>query len=59
MERYNNVRRRLDQLNYKQGLDQKSVQLVEKMLNDLIRTTEGFQQLKRLNGELIDKAKHE
>lgn len=42
MERYNSVRRRLDQLNYNQQLDQKSVQLVEKLVNDLLRTTEGF-----------------
>lgn len=41
------LKKRLDALHYCQPLTIESSALVEKLLNDLVKTTEGFQQLKK------------
>lgn len=43
---YAALKARLDQLHYSQPLGEESVALVEKLLADLLNTTEGFQKLK-------------
>jgi centrosomal protein CEP135 len=48
---YSALKRRLDALNYTQPFAVNSAALVERLLNDLIKTTEGFQQLKRQGDE--------
>ena len=45
------LKKRLDALHYCQPLTLDSAALVEKLLGDLIKTTEGFQNLKRQNEE--------
>ena len=45
------LKRRLDALHYSQPLDIQSAGLVERLLNDLVRTTEGFQALKKANDQ--------
>ena len=46
------LKRRLDALHYQQPLTMESAALAEKLLNDLLKTTEGFQRLKKMNEEL-------
>lgn len=41
------LKKRLDALHYCQTLSVESCPLVEKLLNDLVKTTEGFQLLKK------------
>ena len=55
-QRYQNLRKQLDSLHYNLPfskfsdrfifLDQQSTQLVEKLLQDLLQTTEGYQKMK-------------
>ena len=56
-QRYQSVRKQLDQLHYclpfskyhllmKYPIDTESTSLVERLLNDLLKTTEGYQKLK-------------
>jgi centrosomal protein CEP135 len=42
------LKKRLDALHYCQPLSMDSAALVEKLLNDLVKTTEGFQQMKKM-----------
>ena len=51
------LKKRLDSLRYCEPLSLESAPLVEKLLNDLLKTTEGFQQLKKLNFEANSKLK--
>jgi chromosome segregation ATPase len=44
---YSELKARLDALHYTQPLGKESAALVEHLLDDLLKTTEGFQQLKR------------
>jgi centrosomal protein CEP135 len=53
--KYLMLKKRLDALHYCYPLSPESTTLVEKLLNDLIKTTEGFQGLKKTNEELISK----
>lgn len=46
--KFHNVRRRLDQLGFRQPLDFVSLPLVEKLFSDLVSTTESLKQLKVL-----------
>ena len=46
------LKKRLDALHYYQPLNIECSALVERLLNDLIKTTEGFQNLKKANAEL-------
>ena len=41
------LKKRLDALHYCQNLTIDSASLVERLLNDLIKTTEGYQNLKK------------
>lgn len=45
-QRYQAVRKQLDQLHYCLPFNAESTHLVEKLLNDLLQTTEGYQKLK-------------
>lgn len=54
---YAALKKRLDSLRYCEPLGLESAPLVEKLLTDLIKTTEGFQQLKKQNSELNSKIK--
>ena len=49
------LKKRLDSLRYCEPLGLESAPLVEKLLTDLIKTTEGFQQLKKQNSEVNSK----
>ena len=51
-KRFAILRKRLDKFNYTQPLDKNSVVLVEKILNDLIKASEGYQNQKREFEEL-------
>ncbi|KAM3134438.1 hypothetical protein pb186bvf_013404 [Paramecium bursaria] len=54
------LKKRLDALHYCYPVSLDSSALVEKLLNDLVKTTEGFQQLKKqLEDTKINSAKHE
>jgi centrosomal protein CEP135 len=44
--KFQNLRRRLDQLGFRQPLDFVSLPLVEKLFSDLVHTTESLKQLK-------------
>ena len=46
------MKKRLDALHYCQPLSIDSAPLAEKLLTDLLKTTEGFQQLKHANTDL-------
>ena len=46
------LKKRLDSLHYCQPFTIDSASLIERLLNDLIKTTEGFQSLKKVNEEL-------
>ena len=46
------LKKRLDALHYCQPFTIDSASLIERLLNDLIKTTEGFQSLKKINEEL-------
>lgn len=46
------LKKRLDALHYCQPFNIESASLIEKLLNDLIKTTEGFQSIKKINEEL-------
>ncbi|EAS07050.1 centrosomal protein, putative (macronuclear) [Tetrahymena thermophila SB210] len=46
------LRKKLDELHYTQPLQIESAELVDKLLNDLLKTSEGFQKLKNKNQEL-------
>ncbi|KAL4472081.1 hypothetical protein ABPG72_001079 [Tetrahymena utriculariae] len=46
------LRKKLDELHYTQPLQIESAELVDKLLNDLLKTSEGFQKLKNRNQEL-------
>ena len=48
-KKYLTLKKKLDALHYTQPLGVESVNLVDRILNDLIRTTEGFQKLKKMN----------
>lgn len=48
-KKYLALKKKLDALHYTQPLGVDSVTLVDRILNDLIRTTEGFQKLKKMN----------
>ena len=50
--RFQQLKRRLDALHYCQPLTIESAALADKLLNDLIKTTEGFQKLKKINQEM-------
>ena len=43
------LKKKLDALHYTQPLGVESVNLVDRILSDLIKTTEGFQKLKKMN----------
>ena len=45
------LKKRLDSLHYCQPLTVESAALVERLLNDLIKTTEGYQNIKKSNEE--------
>lgn len=45
-QKFSNVRRRLDQLGYKQTLGIESLPLVEKLFADLVHTTESLKNTK-------------
>ena len=45
-QRYQAVRKQLDQLHYCLPFNVESAGLVERLLNDLLKTTEGYQKLK-------------
>lgn len=51
-KRFAILRKRLDKFNYTQPLGKESVVLVEKILNDLIKASEGYQNQKREFEEL-------
>mgnify|MGYP006976790068 CR=1 FL=1 len=51
-KKFNTLKKRLEALHYCQPITIESASLVEKLLNDLIKTTEGFQNLKKMNEEL-------
>ena len=51
------LKKRLDSLRYCEPLGLESAPLVEKLLTDLLKTTEGFQQLKKHNSEASFKLK--
>ena len=53
-KRFLALKRRLDALNYCKPLGIESAALAESLLNDLVKTTEGFQSLKKKNTELRD-----
>lgn len=54
---YTALKKRLDSLRYCEPLGLDSAPLVEKLLTDLLKTTEGFQQLKKQNFEANSKIK--
>jgi len=45
-QRYQAIRKQLDQLHYCLPFNVESSALVERLLNDLLKTTEGYQKLK-------------
>lgn len=45
-QKYVNLRKRLDQLGYRQTLGIESLPLIEKLFNDLIHTTESLKKAK-------------
>lgn len=49
------LKKRLDSLHYCQPLTVESAALVERLLNDLIKTTEGYQNIKKSNEENLSK----
>ena len=51
-EKYNVLRKRLDQLGYRQTLDLTSLPLVEKLFADLLHTTESFKASKQQTAAL-------
>ncbi len=51
-KKFNTLKKRLEALHYCQPITIESASLVEKLLNDLIKTTEGFQNIKKMNEEL-------
>ena len=50
------LKKKLDSLHYCQPLSLDSAALVERLLGDLVRTTEGFQSLKKANDEIKQEA---
>ena len=48
------LKKRLDALHYCQPFGMESAALVEKLFNDLVKTTEGFQQIKKQSEEVIE-----
>ena len=46
------LKKRLDALHYCQPFTVESASLIDRLLNDLIKTTEGFQSIKKSNEEL-------
>ncbi|OMJ67608.1 hypothetical protein SteCoe_35173 [Stentor coeruleus] len=55
--RFQTLKKRLDSLHYCETLGFESSPLVEKLLNDLLKTTEDLQQLKTINSEANNKIK--
>ena len=51
-EKYNVLRKRLDQLGYRQTLDLTSLPLVEKLFADLLHTTESLKACKQQTATL-------
>ena len=51
-EKYNVLRKRLDQLGYRQTLDLSSLPLVEKLFADLLHTTESLKSTKHQSAAL-------
>jgi centrosomal protein CEP135 len=45
-QKYINLRKRLDQLGYRQTLSIESLPLIEKLFNDLVHTTESIKKTK-------------
>lgn len=45
-QKYTNLRKRLDQLGYRQTLGIESLPLIEKLFNDLVHTTESLKKTK-------------
>ena len=54
-QRYASLRKQLDQLHYCLPFNVQSTQLVDRLLNDLLQTTEGYQKLK----SQIEMVKHD
>ena len=54
-QRYQAIRKQLDQLHYCLPFNVEACGLVERLLNDLLKTTEGYQKLKMQ----IDLLKHD
>ena len=50
--KFNALKKRLDALHYSQPFSAESATLIEKLLGDLLKTSEGFQSLKKMNEEL-------
>ena len=51
-KRFRQLKKRLDALNFNEPLTIESSSLVERLLTTLLKTTEGFQALKKKNLEL-------
>jgi len=51
-KKFMTLKKRLDALHYCQPFTVDSASLIEKLLNDLVKTSESFQSLKQNNGEL-------
>jgi centrosomal protein CEP135 len=51
--RFQVLKRKLDALHYSSPFEINSMPLIEKLLADLIKTTEGFQSIKVKNSEMI------
>jgi centrosomal protein CEP135 len=54
---YTVLKKRLDALHYTHPLGLESAALVERLLTDLLKTTEGFQQLKKINDDVKNRLK--
>lgn len=50
--KFSQLKKRLESLNYTQPLGLESVPLCERILNDLIKTTEGYQAIKKRNDDI-------
>ena len=55
-EKFTAIRKRLDQLGYRQTLDISSVPLVEKLFADLIHTTESLKSTKQQSATLREES---
>ena len=51
-QKFQILKKNLDSLHYSQPFTIESAALVERLFNDLLKTTEGFQGLKRVNDEV-------